>query len=195
MAKHKVEDIRNIALVGHGAAGKTSLADTLLFKGGAVDSRGSVDDGSSVSDYDDEEKKRHFSIDTSVLHLEHKGKSVHLLDTPGYPDFIGAALEALCAVETAVVVISAPNGVEVNTRRMFNEAGKRGLARMLVINKMDADNIRLDGLLGSIQETFGKSCTLLNAPIGQGAHFSGVVSVLNPPEQAPAGCLVDLAQA
>src|SRR6201993_3768124 len=95
MAKYKVTDIRNIALLGHGAAGKTSLADALLFKAGAVDRRGSVDDGTSVSDFDEEEKKRHFSIDTSVLHLEHKGKHVHLLDTPGYPDFVGAALEAL----------------------------------------------------------------------------------------------------
>ncbi|HMC88003.1 MAG TPA: GTP-binding protein, partial [Gemmataceae bacterium] len=195
MAKHKVEDVRNIALVGHGAAGKTSLADTLLFKAGTVDRRGSVDDGSSVSDYDDEEKKRHFSIDTSVLHLEHKGKSVHLLDTPGYPDFIGAALEALDPVETAVVVISAPNGVEVNTRRMFNEAGKRGLARMLIINKMDADNIRFDTLLNTITGTFGKGCVLLNAPIGTGAQFSGVVNVLSPPPAPPPGCLVDLAQA
>src|SRR5713226_6941115 len=101
MAKYRVEDIRNIALVGHGASGKTSLADTLLFKAGTVDRRGSVDDGSSVSDYDDEEKKRRFSIDTSILHLEHKGKIVHLLDAPGYPDFIGAALEALDPVETA----------------------------------------------------------------------------------------------
>src|SRR5713226_8685778 len=195
MAKHRVEDIRNIALVGHGAAGKTSLADALLFKGGAVDRRGSVDDGSSISDYDDEEKKRRFSIDTSLLHLEHQGKQVHLLDAPGYPDFVGGALEALQAVETALIVISAPNGIEVNTRRMFSEAGRRGLARMLVINKMDADNIKFDALLTAIQDTFGKGCVLFNAPIGQGAPFSGVVSVLNPPQQSPAGCLVDLAQA
>jgi elongation factor G len=195
MAKYKTEDIRNIALVGHGAAGKTSLADTLLFKAGAVDRRGSVEDGTSVSDYDDEEKKRHFSIDTSVLHLDHAGKKIHLLDTPGYPDFVGAALAALDPVENAVVVISAPNGIEVNTRKMFNEAGKRGLARMLVINKMDADNIRFEALLKTIQESFGKKCVLLNAPIGQGAQFSGVVSVLNPPEAAPKGCLADLAQA
>src|SRR5205807_6747812 len=150
MAKHKVEDIRNIALVGHGAAGKTSLADALLFKAKAVDRRGSVDDGTSVSDYDDEEKKRHFSIDTSILHFEHKGKFFNLLDTPGYPDFVGAALEALDPVETAAIVISAPNGIEVNTRRMFHEAGKRGLARVLIINKMDADNIRFDDLLKTI---------------------------------------------
>src|SRR5207245_8681453 len=85
MAKHKVEDIRNIALVGHGASGKTSLADTLLYKAGTADRRGSVDDGSSVSDYDEEEKKRRFSIDTSILHLEHQGKFVNLLDASGYP--------------------------------------------------------------------------------------------------------------
>src|SRR5712692_10826395 len=113
MAKYKTEDIRNVALVGHGAAGKTSIADTLLFKAGAVDRRGSVDDGTSVSDYDEEEKKRHISIDTSVLHLEHKGKQIYLLDTPGYPDFVGAALEVLDAVENVAIVISAPNGIEV----------------------------------------------------------------------------------
>src|ERR1700730_9230364 len=156
MAKYQVDDIRNIALVGHRAAGKTSLADALLFKAGAVDRRGSVDDGTSVSDYDEEEHKRRISIDASVLHLEHKGKQIHLLDTPGYPDFVGSALGALPAVETALVVISAPSGIEVNTRRMFAEAGRRGLARMLVINQMDAENIRFDELLSAIQGTFGK---------------------------------------
>jgi elongation factor G len=195
MAKYRVDDIRNIAIVGHGAAGKTSLADALLFKAGAVDRRGSVDEGTSVSDYDEEETKRHFSIDTSLLHLEHDGKQVHLLDAPGYPDFVGAALEALSAVENALVVVSAPNGIEVNTRRMFAEAGRRGLARMLVINKMDADNIRFADLLRALQDTFGKGCVLFNAPVGQGAQFSGVVSVLNPPDKPPAGVLADLAQA
>src|SRR6516225_2632905 len=96
---HKVEDIRNIGLFGHGASGKTSLADSLLFKAGAVDRRGSVDDGSSVSDYDEEEKKRHFSIDATLLHFDYKGKRVHLIDTPGYPEFVGAALGAMMAVD------------------------------------------------------------------------------------------------
>lgn len=195
MAKYKVDDIRNVALLGHGASGKTTIADALLFKAGVVDRRGSVDDGSSVSDYDDEEKKRRFSIDTSLLHLEHKGKQVHLLDTPGYPDFVGAALEALVAAENALIIISAPNGIEVNTRRMFHEAGKRGLARLLVINKMDADNIQFEALLKAINDSFGKNCVLFNAPLGQGAQFSGVVSVLQPPEKPPAGCLVDVSQA
>src|SRR5438067_4886720 len=166
MAKYRTEDLRNVALVGHGAAGKTSLADALLFKAGAVDRRGSVEEGTSVSDYDEEEKKRHFSIDTSVLNLDYKGKKINLLDSPGYPDFVGAALEALDAVETAAIVISAPNGIEVNTRRMFNEAGRRGLARMLIINKMDADNIRWDDLVAAVRGTFGKACVFFNAPVG-----------------------------
>jgi elongation factor G len=195
MAKYRVEDIRNIALVGHGAGGKTSLADALLFQAKAVDRRGSVEEGTSVSDFDEEEHKRQFSIDTSVLHLEQQNRQVHLLDTPGYPDFVGAALAALTAVETAVVVVSAPNGIEVNTRRMFNEARRRGLARMLVLNKMDADNIRWGDLVRAVQDTFGKACVFFNAPVGQGAKFSGVVSVLKPPAAAPAGCLVDLADA
>lgn len=195
MAKYHVEDIRNIGLVGHGGAGKTSLADTLLFQAKAVDRRGSVEDGTSVSDYDEEEKKQHYSIDTSVLHLEYQGKHMNVLDAPGKPDFVGAALAALNAVENAVVVISAPAGIEVNTRRLFNEAGRRGLARFLVVNKMDADNIHFDQLLGNIRDTFGKNCVLFNAPVGQGAKFSGVVSVLNPPDKAPTDGLADLTAA
>ncbi|MBI1918408.1 MAG: elongation factor G [Planctomycetes bacterium] len=181
MAKHKVEEIRTVALVGHGAGGKTSLADALLFAAKAVDRRGNVDEGSSVSDFDDEEKKRKFSIDTSVLHLEHKGKQVYLLDTPGYPDFVGGALAALNAVENAVIVVSAPNGIQVNTRRMFKEAGKRELARMVVLNKLDADNIDFEGLVDSLRNTFGKSCVLFNAPNGVGAKFTSVIGLLNPP--------------
>ena len=195
MAKYKVEDIRNVALVGHEVAGKTSLADALLFKAKAVDRKGSVEDGTSFSDYDDEEKKLKYSVDTAILHLEHAGKQVHLLDAPGKPDFVGAALGALNAVDNAMIVISAPGGILVNTRRMFAEAGKRGLARMLVINRLDADNIHFNDLLKAIQDSFGKGCVLFNAPIGIGSDFKGVVSVLEPPDSVPAGCAVDVAAA
>src|SRR5262245_19448001 len=116
MANYKVDDIRNVALVGHEVAGKTSLADAILFKAKAVDRRGSTEDGTSVSDYDDEEKRQQYSIDCSILHLDYQGKRINLLDTPGKPDFAGAALGALNAVETAIVVVSAPSGVQVNTR-------------------------------------------------------------------------------
>src|SRR5215207_419394 len=121
MAKHRVEDVRNVALVGHEQAGKTTLADAILFKAKAVDRRGSVDDGTSVSDFDEEEKKQKYSIDTSILNFEHKGKKVYLLDAPGKPEFVGAALGALNPADNAFIVVSAPAGVQVNTRRMFHE--------------------------------------------------------------------------
>ncbi|MCI0379078.1 MAG: GTP-binding protein, partial [Gemmataceae bacterium] len=193
MANYKVDDIRTVALVGHEVAGKTSLADALLFKGKAVDRRGSVEDGSSVSDYDEEEKKHKYSIDSTVMHMDYQGKRIYLIDTPGKPDFMGQALGALVAVETAIVVVSATAGIQVNTRRLFSEAGKRGLARFLVLNRLDGDNIDFAQLLKNLRDTFGKSCVLLNAPAGVGPSFSGVVSVLNPPASAPAGCPVNLA--
>ena len=195
MSHHRVEDIRSIALVGHEVAGKTSLADALLFKAKAAERRGSPEDGTSVSDFDEEEKKHKYSIDSSVMHLDYHGKRVYLIDTPGKPDFVGQALCGLNAVDTAVIVISATAGIQVNTRRMFNEAGKRGLARMIVINKLDSDNINFDELLGNIRSTFGKSCVLWNAPINVGPAFSGVMCMLDPPTHRPLGLSVEPAAA
>ncbi len=192
MANYHVDDIRTVALVGHEQAGKTSLADALLFKAKAVDRRGSVDDGTSVSDYDEEEKKHKYSIDSAILNLDYQGKRIYLIDTPGKPDYVGQALGALNAVDAAAIVLSAPAGIQVNTRRMFQEAGKRGLVRMLVINRLDGDNIHFDELLANIRSTFGKGCVLFNAPNALGAGFSSVVSVLNPP--AGTASAVDLAK-
>lgn len=194
MAKYRTQEIRNVAFVGHGGAGKTSLVDAILFHAKAVDKLGNVDEGSSVSDFEDEEKHRKFSIDASILHCDWKGRRINIIDTPGYPDFIGAALGAMAAVETVLVVIHATSGIQVNTRRVFREAGDRGLGRMIVINKMDVENIDFDQLIESIQETLGKQCVLLNVPIGRGDKFSGVVSVLTPPATAPAGALADPAE-
>lgn len=191
MGRHAVEDVRDIALVGHRAAGKTSLADALLFEAHAVDRLGSVDDGTSVGDADDDEQKHHYSIDTHVLHAEHGGKYLHILDAPGTPDFIGAALEALMAVETAVIVVSAVNGIEVNTRRMYKEASERGLGRVIVINKCDAEKVDLAGVVDAIQQTFGKQCVPFNVPNTTGPEFKEVICVLDPPKAAPAGCPID----
>jgi elongation factor G len=193
MAKYRTEDIRNIALAGHRASGKTSLADALLFQAKAVERKGSVDDGTSVSDWDEEEKHHRFSIDTTVLHLDYKGKHINLLDAPGAPDFIGNALTALSPVETVVIVVSAINGVEVNTRRMFSESGKRGLARMVVINKIDGDNVKFMEVYSAIRDTFGKGCVLFNAPVNPGPNCNGIVDVLS--GKAAPGCPVDLAAA
>jgi elongation factor G len=190
--KHLVENVRDIALVGHRAAGKTSLADALLFEAHAVDRMGSVDDGTSVADFDDEEHKHHFSIDTHVLHAEHDGKHLNILDAPGSPDFIGAALEALAAVETAVIVVSAVNGVEMNTRKMFQEATTLGLSRAIVINKLDADNIDLPALVESIQAALGKNCVLFNVPDRVGGGMREVSCLLDPRVILPPSCPVDV---
>src|SRR5215204_3115935 len=176
--KHLVENVRDIALVGHRAAGKTSLADALLYEAHAVERMGSVDDGTSVGDSDDEEHKHHFSIDTHVLHADHDGKHLNILDAPGTPDFIGAALEALSAVETAVLVVSAVNGIEVNTRRMFKEAADRGLGRVIVVNKCDAEKLDLPAVVSTIQETFGKQCIPFNVPDAAGPNFKSVLCAL-----------------
>jgi len=193
MAQRKVEDIRNIAFCGHGSAGKTTLVDKLLNKTGAVTQPASVDNGTSICDFDDEEKQHKYTIESSLVHFEHGGKYFQVIDTPGYPDFIGQTLGALRAVETAVIVINAHAGIEVNTRRVFQEAGKAGLGRMIVISRMDSDNIDFPALLKSIQSLFGPACIPLNVPLGSGHDFRGVASTLKPPADT-AGALVDPAE-
>ncbi|MBV8676859.1 MAG: elongation factor G [Planctomycetaceae bacterium] len=185
---YHITDIRNVALAGHGASGKTSLADALLFAAGATDRRGSVDDGTSVSDVEDEEKRRHFTIDCHLLHLEWAQKQIHLIDSPGYPDFIGNALSALAAVENVVIAVSAPAGIEVNTRRIFHEASRLKLGRIIALTRMDADNVDFLRTLAQIRETFGAQCVPFFVPIGQGPSLSGIVDALNPPEETPEDC-------
>jgi len=193
MPKYSVEQIRNVAFCGHGSAGKTTLVDALLNKTGAVKRPASVDDKNSICDFDDEEKQHQYSIEATLTHFDHGGKHFHAIDTPGYPDFIGQAIGAMRAVDTVAVVINATSGIEVNTRRVFSEAGKAGLGRMVVINKMDSDNIVFDELLDSIRDVFGNSCQLLNVPLGQGADFRGVASTLQVPDDT-AGALIDPAE-
>jgi elongation factor G len=190
MSNHKVEDIRNIALCGHGGCGKTTLADKLLIKTGAVTSEPSVDAGTSVCDFDPEEKAHKRTIESSIVHFEHAGKRFNLVDTPGYGDFIGQTIGALRGVDTAVIVVNAHSGIEVNTRRVFQEAGKAGVGRIIVINKMDEHNIDFLGLVERIRDTFGSQCVLVNVPVGHGGDFKGIVSTLGHAGNA-AGALVN----
>ncbi len=190
MAKYKVEDIRNIALCGHGSSGKTTLADTILTSTGTLKRQASVDDGTSICDFDDEEKQHQYSIEASVVHFGHSGKHFHLIDTPGYPDFIGQAICAMGGVDTAAIVINAQAGIEVNTRRVFNEAAKAGLGRMIVLGKMDSDNIDFPALIDGIKDLFGNACVLLNVPLGQGSGFRGVAGTLKVPDDTD-GALID----
>jgi len=180
VAGYQTTDIRNVAFVGHGATGKTTLADHFLFKAGITTRAGSVDDRTSNFDTDDDEKERKSSITSTVGFLTHQNRHVNLIDTPGYPDFIGQVPGALAAVETAAVVLSATAGVEVNTRRVFQLAGEAGTGRILVINRCDGDNINFPSLIERIQEIFGAQCIPINVPNAVGSGFSSVISTLNP---------------
>ena len=167
-------NIRTLALVGPQGAGKTSLAEALLARAGAIGAAGSLERGSTVSDFDPLERKMQHSLNAAVMHLEHAGTRIHLIDTPGASDFIGQSLPALEAVETAVVVINAANwtlgGIDAMAVRMMDYAAQRKLDRMLVINKIDAAAVDLAGLLSDIQATFGRECLPLNLPDAGGSR-------------------------
>ena len=185
-----VADIRNIAICGHGSAGKTTLADELLVHSGAVKGHPSVDAGTSICDFDDEEKQHHHSIEASLVHFDHAGKHFNLLDTPGYPELVGQMIGALRAVETALIVIDAHAGVKVNTRRAWEEASRAGCGRILVLTKLDAENIDFAGLVASIKQAFGPGCIPLNIPLGVGDSLRGVACTLDMPANLE-GAVVD----
>jgi elongation factor G len=173
---NSIKGIRTIALVGQAGSGKTTLAEALLAKAGAIHAAGSVERGTTVCDYGAGEKQLRHSLKLAVASFDVKDGDeptrVHLLDTPGYPDFLGHALPALAAVETAAIVINAQNGIEMMTSRFMHYAQKRGLDRMIIVNKIDAANVDLEDLLARIQQTFGKECLPLNLPAGNRTRVS-----------------------
>jgi elongation factor G len=165
---HDTEHVRNIALVGHAGAGKTLLLEALLSKAGAIRAPGSIEKGTTVADFTDQEKHHQHSLDTAVCHFVHDGVLVNILDTPGYPDFTGRSMSVLSGVETAAVVINADMGVEMVTHRLMDFAAKRRLCRMIIINRIDSDNANLAKVLDQVRETFGKECLPVNLPANNG---------------------------
>ncbi|MFZ5543270.1 MAG: elongation factor G [Pseudomonadota bacterium] len=162
--------LRTLALVGPAAAGKTSLAEALLAKAGAIGAAGSLERGSTVSDFDPLERRMQHSLNAALMHLGHGDTRIHLIDTPGAPDFLGQSLPALEAVETAAVVVSATTGIEMMVTRMMDWSAKRHLCRMIVVNKIDAQGIDLPALLEQLREAFGKECLPLNLPADGGSR-------------------------
>jgi len=196
MSQYSTKDIRNVVAVGHGGTGKTTLLDQILFKAGVVTRAGNVDEKNSIFDFEDEEKERQGSIFTSLACCSWKGAELNLINSPGYTDFVGAATTALHAADLAIVTVAAPQGIELNTRKMWAAAAALGLPRMVVITKLDGDNIvDYSAVVARVQEIFGKECLPVNLPVGMGPDFTDVVSVVAPPAQAPDGVQGELAEA
>jgi elongation factor G len=164
MSKFHTEALRTAALLGHGGSGKTLLVEALLYAAGAIKTPGSIEKGSTVCDFSPLEKSAGHSLQSAIVNLDWDGVRMHLVDTPGYPDFSGQAIEVLAAVDTALVVINAQTGIELSTERMMKWAANRKLCRIIVINKIDADNIDLPGMVTDIRERFGRECLLLDLP-------------------------------
>lgn len=181
-ATSPVSHLRTLALVGPAAAGKTTLAEALLVQAGMVGAAGSVERGSTTSDFDPIERRMQHSLHTSVLHLDHQGLRIHLLDTPGSADCLGQSLPALEAVETAAIVINATSGIEPMAVRMMAWAAERQLDRMLIVNRIDAPGFDAAALLAQIQATFGRECLPLNLPASGGRE---VVDCWFAPEATP----------
>ena len=187
MASVEIGKIRNAALLSHSGAGKTSLAEALLFNTKAINRMGSVESGNTVSDYEAEEVKRTSSVQTSIIPCMTQGHKVNFLDTPGYDDFRGEVVSSLRVVEGAVIVVSAIAGVEVGTEQTWRMCEERDLPRIIFINKMDRDNAEFQRSLDSIQSAFGRQCVPLHVPIGEAQGFKGVVDLLDASAPAPEG--------
>src|SRR5215212_5229467 len=193
MPKFSPEMIRTVALVGHGAAGKTTLAEALLHRAGAIPSPGSVERGTTVCDFEALEKTYQHSLNASVVHVSTGDCRIHIVDTPGLPDFVGRAIGALPAVETAAIVVNAQNGIEMITSRMMQWAAKRNLCRMIVVNKIDAEHVDLPQLVSRIQATFGKECLPINLPADNGKRV--VDCFFNPAGEADFSSVAEAHQA
>jgi elongation factor G len=172
------ERIRNVALVGHGGAGKTTLAEALLFCAGATTRRGRVEDGTTTTDFDPEETERGISLSLALASFEWHGHKINLIDCPGYADFAGDVAAALTVADLAIFVVSAVEGVEVQTQMAWRMAADRGLARMIFVNKLDRERASFDRTLEDLQSTFGAGVAPLELPVGEEHTFRGVADLL-----------------
>ncbi|HEY6531104.1 MAG TPA: elongation factor G [Acidimicrobiales bacterium] len=173
------EAIRNVALVGHGSSGKTTLAEALLVEAGAIPRPGRVEDGTTTCDFEPEEQRRGVSLALALAPFEWKGHKINLLDTPGSPDFLGDATLALRVADLAVFVISAVDGVEPGARRLWREAAALGVPRMVFVNKLDRDRSSFDATLAELRDAFGAGIAPLELPIGSEGAFHGVADLLS----------------
>ena len=185
MPQFSTEKLRNVVLISHSGAGKTMLSEAMLHVAGVTTRLGSVEEGTTVSDFEPEEGRRQGSVQTSVLTCPWRDNKLNLLDTPGYADFRGEVISALRVADAAVVIVACPSGVEVGTTQMWKMADERKLPRVVYLSKMDRENADFDRAMESITEQFGRECVPVQIPVGSAADFSGVVNLLDPKSQAP----------
>lgn len=178
MKSYKTEQLRNIGLFAHGGAGKTSLAEALLFNTGAINRLGRVEEGTTVSDYDEEEKKRRISVNLSLIPCEWKDCKLNVVDTPGYADFIGEVVEAFRVVDAAVLVLCAVNGVEVGTEQAWRLADERKLPRLAVVSRIDRENADFQRVVDQMRDKLGPGVVPIQLPIGVQDKFQGVVDLI-----------------
>ena len=172
------KDIRNVALIGHSGSGKTTIVEDLLQAGGTISKKGTVDEGTTVSDYNEDEKARKNSIDLSVSFYQKDGVKVNLLDAPGFLDYAGEVVAAISAADSAMLVIDAVSGIQVGTTKFWKIASKNNLPGLIVVNRMDKDNADFEKVLGQIRERFGTKCVPLYYPNGTSSSFSGIANLL-----------------
>ena len=169
MKNYAVDKIRNVAFLGHGGSGKTTLTEALLFTTKVTSRMGRVDDGNTVSDYDKEEINRKFSIGASLIPIEWHEHKYNFIDTPGYFDFVGETMSALRVAGGAVIMVDAASGIEVGTEKAWNFTEKRDMPKIIFINKMDKENVNYVKLIKDLKDTFGKKIAPFCIPIGVGA--------------------------
>jgi elongation factor G len=179
MRTYGTEAIRNVALVSHSGTGKTTLAESLLFRTGAITRQGRVEDGNTVSDYEQEEVKRRHSVHMTVLPVEWRDTKINLLDTPGYLDFAGEAVSALRVADAALLLVDAASGMEVGTDLMLQQAEKLGLPRFILINKIDRENANFMRTFEGLRARLGTACAPLFMPVGAEKSFRGVIDLLH----------------
>jgi len=178
MTTYKTEQLRNVGLFSHGGAGKTSLAEALLYNTGAINRLGRVEDGTTTSDFEPEEVKRHISVNLALIPCEWKEHKINVVDTPGYADFVGEVVEAMRVVDGCVIVVCAVNGVEVGTEMVWKRADERQLPRLIFVSRIDRENADFDNVLRQLREHFGNHVVPFQLPIGAQDKFQGVVDLV-----------------
>ena len=187
LKEYKTGEIRNVAIIGHGGTGKSTLLEAMLFVGGHLDKMGNVDAGTLVSDYEDDEKERKISIKTSLAYVEFDDVKINIIDTPGTADFVGEARAALQAVETAILVVDSVDGVQIETEKAWRYLAENNIPRIVFVNKMDKERANYDKVIDNLKTSLGVNVASLCIPNGEGESFKGVVDTIQMKLYTPKG--------